>query len=193
MTDKLIIFDTTLRDGEQSPGASMTREEKLRIARQLERMKVDVMEGRLCCCLQWRLRRPSRPSHRSSKIRPCVRWPVPTIAISPALLKRSRALTPGEFTPSLRPVRCTWKKLRMSPEQVLEQAKQSVRFARNLTADVEFSAEDGYRSEIDFLARVCEAVIAEGRPPSIFLTRWVRHSRVVRQLHQDLAREGAQL
>ncbi len=53
-------------------------------------------------------------------------------------------------------------KLRMSPEQVLEQARQSVRFARNLTADVEFSAEDGYRSELDFLARVCEAVIAEG-------------------------------
>ncbi|CAN6484329.1 unnamed protein product [Victoria cruziana] len=54
------------------------------------------------------------------------------------------------------------KKLRMSPEQVLEQAKASVRFARNLTADVEFSAEDGYRSDIDYLARVCEAVINEG-------------------------------
>jgi 2-isopropylmalate synthase len=54
------------------------------------------------------------------------------------------------------------KKLRMSPEQVLEQAKQSVRFARNLTNDVEFSAEDGYRSDMDFLARVIEAVINEG-------------------------------
>ena len=54
------------------------------------------------------------------------------------------------------------KKLRMSPEQVLEQAKQSVRFARNLTSDVEFSPEDGYRSDVDYLCRVLEAVIAEG-------------------------------
>ncbi len=54
------------------------------------------------------------------------------------------------------------KKLRMSPEEVLEQAKRSVRFARNLLDDIEFSAEDGYRSEPDFLARVVEAVIAEG-------------------------------
>ena len=54
------------------------------------------------------------------------------------------------------------KKLRMSPEEVLEQARRSVRFARNLMADIEFSAEDGYRSELDFLARVCEAVIDEG-------------------------------
>jgi 2-isopropylmalate synthase len=54
------------------------------------------------------------------------------------------------------------KKLRMSPEQVLEQSKQSVRFARNLVGDIEFSAEDGYRSEMDFLCRVVEAVIAEG-------------------------------
>jgi 2-isopropylmalate synthase len=54
------------------------------------------------------------------------------------------------------------KKLRMTPEQVLEQAKQAVRFARNLCADIEFSAEDGYRSELPFLARVVEAVIAEG-------------------------------
>ena len=54
------------------------------------------------------------------------------------------------------------KKLRMTPQQVLEQAKQAVRFARNLCADIEFSAEDGYRSELPFLARVVEAVIAEG-------------------------------
>ena len=54
------------------------------------------------------------------------------------------------------------KKLRMTPEQVLEQAKQSVRFARNLVADVEFSPEDGYRSDMDFLCRVLEVVIQEG-------------------------------
>jgi 2-isopropylmalate synthase len=54
------------------------------------------------------------------------------------------------------------KKLRMTPEQVHEQAKQAVRFARNLCADIEFSPEDGYRSDPDFLCRVLEAVIAEG-------------------------------
>ena len=55
MKDHLIIFDTTLRDGEQSPGASMTQEEKVRIARQLERMNIDVIEGWVSSSLQWRL------------------------------------------------------------------------------------------------------------------------------------------
>ncbi len=62
MADKLIIFDTTLRDGEQSPGASMTKDEKLRIARQLERLKVDVIEAGFAGQLQRRLR--SRAGHR---------------------------------------------------------------------------------------------------------------------------------
>ncbi|MEJ5989154.1 2-isopropylmalate synthase [Ramlibacter sp. PS3R-8] len=162
MADQLIIFDTTLRDGEQSPGASMTRDEKLRIARQLERLKVDVIEAGFAassngdfdavyaiataikdstvCSLS---RANDRDISRAAEaLKPAARARIHTfIATSPLHME---------------------KKLRMTPEQVLEQAKQSVRFARNLCGDIEFSPEDGYRSEMDFLCRVLEAVIKEG-------------------------------
>ena len=162
MADKLIIFDTTLRDGEQSPGASMTRDEKLRIARQLERLKVDVIEAGFAassngdfeavqliaqnikdatvCSLS---RANDRDISRAAEaLRPAQRARIHTfIATSPLHME---------------------KKLRMTPDQVAEQAKQAVRFARNLVDDIEFSPEDGYRSDEDFLCRVLESVIAEG-------------------------------
>ena len=79
------------------------------------------------------------------------------------------------------------KKLRMTPEQVLEQAKQSVRFARNLCGDIEFSPEDGYRSEVDFLCRVLETVIKEGRDHHQRARhRGLCRPRAVRQLHPTL-------
>ncbi|HVJ23521.1 MAG TPA: 2-isopropylmalate synthase, partial [Burkholderiales bacterium] len=161
-TDNLIIFDTTMRDGEQSPGASMTRDEKLRIAKALERMKVDVIEAgfpassngdfeavraianvvkdSIVCGL---CRANDRDIQRGiDALKGAARWRVHTFIATSALHME--------------------KKLRMSPEQVLEQAKQSVRFARNACPDVEFSPEDGSRSELDFLCRVLEAVIKEG-------------------------------
>ena len=79
MTDKLIIFDTTLRDGEQSPGASMTRDEKLRIARQLERLKVDVIEAVLRPVPTATLS-ASRRLRRRSRTRPSARWHAPMTA-----------------------------------------------------------------------------------------------------------------
>jgi isopropylmalate/homocitrate/citramalate synthase len=80
VTDKLIIFDTTLRDGEQSPGASMTREEKVRIARQLERLKVDVIEAGFACQLQRRLRGGAGDCATPSVNRRSVRCHAPTTA-----------------------------------------------------------------------------------------------------------------
>ncbi len=80
MADKLIIFDTTLRDGEQSPGASMTKDEKLRIARQLERMRVDVIEAGFAASSR-RLRLRSRPLPRRSRTPPSASWRAPTSAI----------------------------------------------------------------------------------------------------------------
>ncbi len=162
MTDKLIIFDTTLRDGEQSPGASMTRDEKLRIARQLERLKVDVIEAGFAAssngdfeCVQ-SIARAVKDSTICSLSRANDR----DIARAAEALKDANRARIHTFiaTSALH----MEKKLRMTPEQVLEQAKQSVRFARNLLDDIEFSPEDGYRSDPDFLCRVIEAVIAEG-------------------------------
>src|ERR1035437_7170254 len=161
-SSKLIIFDTTLRDGEQSPGASMTKDEKIRIAKQLERMRVDVIEAGFAAASQgdfesikaiagliknsivWSL---SRANHRD----------ISRAAEALAGAERKRIHT-FIATSALH----MEKKLRMTPDQVFEQAKLAVRFARKFTDDVEFSPEDGSRSDIDFLCRVIEAVINEG-------------------------------
>ncbi|HQS33079.1 MAG: 2-isopropylmalate synthase [Polaromonas sp. 39-63-203] len=162
MTDKLIIFDTTLRDGEQSPGASMTRDEKLRIARQLERLKVDVIEAGFAASSNGDFEAVQAIANaiRDCTICSLARASDRDIARAAEALKGARSARIHTFiaTSALH----MEKKLRMTPEQVLEQARLSVRFARNLVADVEFSPEDGYRSDVDFLCRVLEAVIDEG-------------------------------
>lgn len=162
MADKLIIFDTTLRDGEQSPGASMTKDEKLRIARQLERLRVDVIEAGFAASSNGDFEAVKAIADviKDSTVCSLARANDRDIARAAEALKgaaRSRIHT-FIATSELH----MEKKLRMTREQVLEQARQAVRFARNLTADVEFSPEDGYRSDPDFLCRVLEAVIEEG-------------------------------
>ena len=162
MSDQLIIFDTTLRDGEQSPGASMTKDEKLRIARQLERLKVDVIEAGFAASSNGDFEAVAQIAKaiKDSTVCSLSRANDRDIARAAEALKgaaRSRIHTFIATSPLHME-----KKLRMTPEQVLEQSKQAVRFARNLCGDIEFSAEDGYRSELPFLARVVEAVIDEG-------------------------------
>ncbi|MDB5900265.1 MAG: leuA1, partial [Ramlibacter sp.] len=162
MADQLIIFDTTLRDGEQSPGASMTRDEKLRIARQLERLKVDVIEAGFPASSNGDFEAVQAIARAIKDATVCGLSRANDRDISraaEALKDAARARIHTFIATS--PLHME-KKLRMTPEQVLEQAKQSVRFARNLCGDVEFSPEDGYRSELDFLCRVLETVIAEG-------------------------------
>ena len=162
MTDKLIIFDTTLRDGEQSPGASMTRDEKLRIARQLERLRVDVIEAGFAASSNGDFQAVKAIADviKDSTVCSLSRANDRDITQSALALKgaaRSRIHTFIATSPLHME-----KKLRMTPDQVFEQARLAVRFARNLCADIEFSPEDGYRSEPDFLCRVLEAVIEEG-------------------------------
>ena len=162
MSDKLIIFDTTLRDGEQSPGASMTRDEKLRIARQLERLKVDVIEAGFAASSNGDFEsvKAIAEAIKDSTVCSLARANDRDIARAADALKPARSARLHLFlaTSALH----MEKKLRMTPDQVFEQAKLSVRFARNLMDDIEFSPEDGYRSDPDFLCRVIEAVIAEG-------------------------------
>ena len=162
MTDKLIIFDTTLRDGEQSPGASMTRDEKLRIARQLERLRVDVIEAGFAASSNgdFEAVKAIAAAIRESIVCSLARANDRDISRAAEALKGAARARIHTFiaTSELH----MEKKLRMTREQVFEQAKLSVRFARNLCEDVEFSPEDGYRSDPDFLCRVLEAAIAEG-------------------------------
>ena len=162
MADKLIIFDTTLRDGEQSPGASMTKEEKLRIARQLERLRVDVIEAGFAASSNgdFDAVKTIADHIKESTVCSLARANDRDIARAAEALKGANSARIHTFiaTSALH----MEKKLRMTPEQVLEQARLSVRFARNLCADIEFSPEDGYRSDMDFLCRVLETAIAEG-------------------------------
>jgi len=162
MNDRLIIFDTTLRDGEQSPGAAMTKEEKIRIARQLERLGVDVIEAGFAAASPGdadaikaiaqivqnstvcSLARANEKDVRAAgeAIRPAKHGRIHTfIATSPIHME---------------------KKLRMTPDEVVERAIAAVKLAREYTDDVEFSAEDAVRSEIDFLMRIFDAVIQAG-------------------------------
>ncbi|MDP1901292.1 MAG: 2-isopropylmalate synthase [Rubrivivax sp.] len=162
MSDQLIIFDTTLRDGEQSPGASMTREEKLRIARQLERLRVDVIEAGFAASSNgdFEAVRAIADAIRETCVCSLARANDRDISRAAEALKGAARARIHTFiaTSELH----MEKKLRMTRDQVFEQARQAVRFARNLCADIEFSPEDGYRSDPDFLCRVLEAVIAEG-------------------------------
>ena len=162
MADQLIIFDTTLRDGEQSPGASMTKDEKLRIARQLERLKVDVIEAGFAASSNgdFEAIQSIASAIKDSTICSLSR------ANDRDISRAAEALSTGHST-RIHLFLATSalhmeKKLRMTPEQVHEQARLSTRFARNLSGNVEFSPEDGYRSDPDFLCRVLEDVIAEG-------------------------------
>ena len=158
----LIIFDTTMRDGEQSPGASMTKDEKLRIARALERMRVDVIEAGFPASSNgdFEAVRAIANVVKDSTVAGLCRANDRDIQRGIDALKGARSWRIHTFiaTSALH----MEKKLRMTPEQVYEQSKLSVRFAKNACPDVEFSPEDGSRSDPDFLCRVLEAVIKEG-------------------------------
>jgi 2-isopropylmalate synthase len=161
-TEKLIIFDTTMRDGEQSPGASMTQDEKLRIARQLERMKVDVIEAGFPASSNgdFEAVRAVASVIKDSTVAGLCRANDKDVQRGIDALKGAKSWRIHTFL-ATSPLHMKMK-LRMTPDQVFEQARLSVRFAKNACPDVEFSPEDASRSEPDFLCRVLEAVIKEG-------------------------------
>ncbi|HRY17529.1 MAG TPA: 2-isopropylmalate synthase [Candidatus Competibacteraceae bacterium] len=160
--NKLIIFDTTLRDGEQSPGASMTKEEKVRIAKMLERMKVDVIEAGFPIASpgDFEAVRAVARAVKSSTVCGLARASDVDIDRAGEALKEAAACRVHTFI-ATSPIHMKMK-LRMEPDQVLERAVEAVRRARRWTDDVEFSAEDAGRSELDFLCRITEAVINAG-------------------------------
>ena len=160
--DKLIIFDTTLRDGEQSPGASMTRDEKVRIARALERMRVDVIEAGFPVASPGDFDAVQAVARAVSESTVCGL----ARALDKDIDRAGEALKPAASARihtfiATSPIHMKMK-LRMEPEQVIEQAVRAVKRARQYTDNVEFSPEDAGRSEIDFLCRVIEAVIDAG-------------------------------
>ena len=162
--DRIIVFDTTLRDGEQSPGFSMNLEEKLRMAEALWELGVDVMEAGFPIASPGDFESVEAIARKFAKDGPVVCGLARTApgdiaraaeAIKPAA--RGRIHTFVSTSPLHMRV-----KLRMEPEQVLELVTSSVTLARNATNDVEWSAEDGTRTEHDFLCRCVEAAIKAG-------------------------------
>lgn len=160
--NRVIVFDTTLRDGEQSPGASMTRDEKLRIAKQLEKMRVDVIEAGFAIASPGDFESVKAIAEAVTESRVC--------SLSRALdadidrageALRNAAMGRIHTFIATSPIHMKYK-LQMQPDQVVEQAVKAVTRARNLIDDVEFSLEDASRSELDFMCRIIEKVIDAG-------------------------------
>jgi 2-isopropylmalate synthase len=162
MKDKLIIFDTTLRDGEQSPGASMTKDEKVRIAKTLELMRVDVIEAGFPIASPGDFESVKAVSAavKDSTICALARTNSEDIDRAAEAIKPANSGRIHTFI-ATSPIHME-RKLRMQPEQVLEQAVHAVKWAGKYTDNIEFSPEDAGRSEIEFLCRIIEAVIDAG-------------------------------
>ncbi len=162
MTDKLIVFDTTLRDGEQSPGASMTREMKVRIARQLEKLRVDVIEAGFAAASlgDFEAVKAVAETVKHSTVCSLARASENDVRRAGEAIKPAKSGRIHTFI-ATSPIHMQHK-LRMSEDQVVERAVSAVKWALEYTDDVEFSAEDAVRSEMDFLVRVFDAVIQAG-------------------------------
>ncbi len=162
MSDRLRIFDTTLRDGEQSPGASMTKEEKIRIAKALERMRVDIIEAGFPIASRGDFEAVQAVAQgiKDSTVCALARALDKDIDRAGEALKGAQSARIHTFI-ATSPIHMKMK-LRMEPDQVAEQAVRAVRRARQYTDDVEFSPEDAGRSELDFLCRIIEAAIDAG-------------------------------
>jgi 2-isopropylmalate synthase len=160
--DRVVIFDTTLRDGEQSPGASMTFEEKLEVADVLDALGVDIIEAGFPIASQGDFDSVLEIAKRvkNATIAGLARASAKDIDRCAEALRHARNARIHTFI-STSPVHMKYK-LQMEPEKVLEMIASSVSRARNHVADVEWSAEDGTRTEHDFLCRCVETAIDAG-------------------------------
>ena len=160
--DKLVIFDTTLRDGEQSPGIALTPQEKLIIAQQLEKLKVDVIEAGFAASSpgDWEGVNLIANSVKGSTIASLARCVIDDIdqaweAIKPAKKSRIHVFT---STSAIHMEHM----LRKTPEEVIKDAKESVKLATKYCDDVEFSAQDATRTDHDFLIEILRIAVQEG-------------------------------
>ncbi|SEN08629.1 2-isopropylmalate synthase [Nitrosomonas marina] len=191
MQEHLIIFDTTLRDGEQSPGASMTKEEKVRIAWQLEQMGVDVIEAGF----------PAASNGDFEAVRAVAESVKESIVCGLARAIEADIRRTGDALDNTGPSRIHTfiatspihmkNKLRMSPEQVIEQAVKAIKWASEYTDNIEFSPEDAGRSEIDFLCRIIEKVIEAGAktiniPDTVGYTMPEQFGKLIRTLRERI-------
>jgi 2-isopropylmalate synthase len=159
---RIRIFDTTLRDGEQAPGCSMTVEEKLRMARQLERLGVDIIEAGFPIASDGDFAAVQRVAHEihSASVAGLARCRREDIERAWNALKDAQKPRLHLFL-ATSDIHLAYK-LKTTRDEALEQARSAVAFARTLCDDVEFSPEDATRSDVDYLCRVLEAVVEAG-------------------------------
>src|SRR5712672_2448776 len=186
---RITIFDTTLRDGEQSPGCSMNVEEKLRMAQQLDRLGVDVIEAGFPIASEGEFQavRLVAKSIRRPKIAALARCTTPDV-------ERAAQALEVAANPRIHVVLATsdihlTAKLKMSREQCIAAACESVRLARGHCDDVEFSPEDATRTDLDFLCQVVQAVVDEGAttvniPDTVGYTMPEEYGHIIRTLRE---------
>jgi 2-isopropylmalate synthase len=189
---RITIFDTTLRDGEQSPGCSMNVQEKLRLAQQLDRLGVDVIEAGFPIASDGDFEAVQR-------IAATVRRPI-IAGLARACtgdVDRAWQALQGAARPRIHIFLATSDihlkyKLRITREQCLEQAREAVRYAKSLCADLEFSPEDATRTNVSFLCQVVEAVIAAGAttvniPDTVGYSMPEEYGQLIRTLYEKVA------
>lgn len=160
--NRIIVFDTTLRDGEQSPGASMNTEEKIRLALQLEKLGVDVIESGFAAASKGDFEAVNMIAKEATTINVCslaraVEKDIKAAAdaINPAKNKRIHTFI------ATSPIHMEFK-LKKTPDEVIKSAINAVSYAKSLVNDVEFSCEDAGRSDIGFLKEIVDAAISAG-------------------------------
>ncbi|MGH9834862.1 MAG: 2-isopropylmalate synthase [Blastocatellia bacterium] len=189
MSERVAIFDTTLRDGEQSPGCSMNLEEKLRMARQLDALGVDIIEAGFPIASDddfAAVREVAKTCRRPIIAALCRTTPEDIERAWEALVHAARPRIHTFVATS--DIHLQYK-LQKTREEVLEMSCQAVRMAKKFTDDVEFSAEDATRSDLDYLCQVIEAVIDEGAtvvniPDTVGYTIPSEYSHIINTLKQ---------
>jgi 2-isopropylmalate synthase len=162
MSERVYIFDTTLRDGEQSPGASMNTAEKMRLANQLEKLGVDIIEAGFPAASDGDFEAVSRIAAKLQRTEVAGLCRASKADIDQAWAAVKAAVKPRIHTFIATSDIHLQYKLKMSREEVAAAAVEAVRYAKTFTPNVEFSAEDGSRSDRDYLCRVFEAAVAAG-------------------------------
>lgn len=192
MTDRVFIFDTTLRDGEQSPGCSMNLQEKIQLARQLERLKVDVIEAGFAIASpgDFKSVKAIAETIKDCTITSLARANEKDIDKAAEALKNAADPRIHTFI-ATSDIHMKYK-LKMSPEDVLERTKRMVAYAKNYCSSVEFSAEDATRSNPEFLFRVFETAIKAGAtvinvPDTVGYTTPDEFYKLIRDIKNNVA------
>ncbi len=189
VNDRLLIFDTTLRDGEQSPGCSMNTDEKLRLAHKLEELGVDIIEAGFPVASTGDFEAVKRVANeiRGTRIAALARCMKHDIQIAWDAIE-------GAARPRIHTFLATSDihlsfKLKMTRADALKQAHDSVVFARSLCEDVEFSPEDATRSDVDYLCEVLQAVVDAGAttlniPDTVGYTTPMEYGNLIRTIRE---------